>query len=84
MGLIEDNIIWSRGEVANAAVCKTVMHGCKSHRDLKYCSSFYEGDDEVCCSYCMWPIASKKGMGLIFFFPFKRGSRRPQQSIRNI
>jgi hypothetical protein len=28
--------IWPGGEVANAAVCKTAIHGCKSHLGLKF------------------------------------------------
>ena len=67
MDLNEDNIDWSRGEAANAAVCKTVMHGCKSHRDLEYYSSYDEGYDEVSCTYCMQPIASKNGGDMIMF-----------------
>lgn len=35
----------SLGEVANAAVCKTVIRGCKSHSDLhgreQLCSLFF-------------------------------------------
>ena len=27
--------MWPGGEVANAAVCKTAIHGCKSHLRLK-------------------------------------------------
>ena len=64
MDLKEDEIVRSRGEVANAAVCKTVMHGCKSHRDLEYCFS----NDEIRCSYCMQPIASKKSLDPIWFW----------------
>jgi hypothetical protein len=28
--------MWPGGEVANAAVCKTAIHGCKSHLGLKF------------------------------------------------
>ena len=39
----------SRGEVVNAAVCKTAMHGCESHRDLKI-------DDDRLYACDMFPI----------------------------
>src|SRR3990172_10233069 len=32
------NMIWPGGEVANAAVCKTAIHGCNSHLGLKIIS----------------------------------------------
>jgi hypothetical protein len=63
MDLNEDNIVWSLGEGANAAACKTVMHRCKSHRELEYRSSY----DEFRCTYCMQPIASKNGVDMIIF-----------------
>lgn len=53
MNLIEDNISRSRGEVANAVVCKTAIHGCNSHRDLEYGYSYNDGEDAVCCNCCM-------------------------------